>query len=158
MPFGMVHKFLCERDQSTEFEKICVPASPATQVRMPPGFHTTARELQTCTFQGPGASNTTKIPREHSKREREREKSENGSGRGKKKREIVGPPPSGSHPSSPHAAGPHHSAPLPSSGGPPGLHFFCFWAPTFLILIMLLICSFLCIFKCFYFLSFFVVF
>ena len=29
----------------------------------PPGLHTTARELQTCTFQGPGASNTTKIPR-----------------------------------------------------------------------------------------------
>ena len=29
----------------------------------PPGFHTTTRELQTCTFQGPGASNTTKIPR-----------------------------------------------------------------------------------------------
>ena len=26
--------------------------------------HTTTRELQTCTFEGPGASNTTKIPRE----------------------------------------------------------------------------------------------
>ena len=29
----------------------------------PPGLHTTARELQTCTFERPGASNT-KIPRE----------------------------------------------------------------------------------------------
>ena len=28
-----------------------------------PGLHATARELLTCTFQGPGASNTTKIPR-----------------------------------------------------------------------------------------------
>ena len=30
----------------------------------PTGFHTTARELQTRTFEGPGASNTTKIQRE----------------------------------------------------------------------------------------------
>ena len=29
----------------------------------PQGLHTTVRELQMCTFQGPGASNTTKIPR-----------------------------------------------------------------------------------------------
>ena len=29
----------------------------------PPGLHTTTRELQTCTFDSPGASNTTKIPR-----------------------------------------------------------------------------------------------
>ena len=35
------------------------------------GSHTTARELQTCTFERPGASNTTKIPR---KRPKEREK------------------------------------------------------------------------------------
>ena len=31
----------------------------------PPGLHTTARELQTGTFEGPGASNTTKIQREN---------------------------------------------------------------------------------------------
>ena len=40
----------------------------------PPGFHTTARELQTCTFEGPGASNTTKIPREDPQRKREERK------------------------------------------------------------------------------------
>ncbi len=60
------------------------------------GSHTTARELQTCTFQGPGASNTTKIPR---KRPKEREKRmKNCGGRGKKKREILGPHPSGPPP------------------------------------------------------------
>ena len=37
----------------------------------PPGLHTTTRELQTRTFERPGASNTTKIPR---KRPKEREK------------------------------------------------------------------------------------
>ena len=46
--------------------------------------------------------------------------------------------------------------PVPSRGGPPGLHFFWVWAPTFLLIfIMLLTCSFLCFFNCFYFLSFF---
>ena len=50
-------------------------------------FHTTARELQTCTFEGPGASNTTKIP------EFPREKKiENGGGRRKKKVRNFGPP------------------------------------------------------------------
>ena len=44
---------------------------------------------QTCTFEGPGASNTTKIPREDPQRER---KSENGGGRGNKKRESLGGP------------------------------------------------------------------
>ena len=48
----------------------------------PPGFHTTARELQTCTFKGPGASNTTKFPREDPQRERKRAKM--GAGEGKK--------------------------------------------------------------------------
>ena len=79
-------------------------------------------------LEGPGASNTTKIPREDP---RERERAKMGAGEGKK-REILGPPPS-----SPHAAGPH-----PSGGGPPGLHFFAVWAPAFLIFIMLLICFF----------------
>ena len=44
--------------------------------------HTTTRELQTRTFERPGASNTTKIPREDPKREKEE----------RKKREILGPP------------------------------------------------------------------
>ena len=36
----------------------------------PPGLHTTTRELQTRTFERPGASNTTKIPRENPQREK----------------------------------------------------------------------------------------
>ena len=39
-----------------------------------PGLHTTARELQTCTFQGPGASNTPKIQRKDLKEKEERKK------------------------------------------------------------------------------------
>ena len=77
----------------------------------PPGLHTTARELQTCTFERPGASNTTKIPRENPQRERE-ERMKFPVGERKKRREILGPPtlrpphlrdptPSGLHPSGP---------------------------------------------------------
>ena len=76
----------------------CHVRAPATSG--PPGLHTTARELQTCTIEGPNASNTTKIPREDTPREgrkerilwREREK---------KKREISGPPPFGAPPFGP---------------------------------------------------------
>ena len=51
--------------------------------------------------------------------------------------------------------GGRRGGPHPSSGGPPGLHFFWVWAPTFLIFIILLISFFFCrIFNCFYFLSF----
>ena len=46
----------------------------------PPGLHTTTGELQTCTFQGPGASNTTKIPRKDPQ-ERERQKIVAGEGK-----------------------------------------------------------------------------
>ena len=57
------------------------------------GLHTTTRELQTCTFERPGASNTTKIPRaDHPDRHK---KSEMVAGEGKKKREILGSPPFG---------------------------------------------------------------
>ena len=57
----------------------------------PPGFHTTARELQTCTFEGAGASKTP--PKFHEKTPREREKkSENGCGRGEKRSEILDGP------------------------------------------------------------------
>ena len=38
----------------------------------PPGFHTTTLELQTCTFKGPSAPNTAKIPREDTQRETKR--------------------------------------------------------------------------------------
>ena len=44
----------------------------------PPGLHTTARELQTCTFQGPSLQNTTQIPRE------DLQENENCGGRGQK--------------------------------------------------------------------------
>ena len=84
----------------------------------PPGFHTTARELQTCTFERPGASNTTKIPREDPQRGKKRTNFV--AGEGKKKREILGPHRSGPHPSGPHPSGPHPSGP----------HFFWVWAPT----------------------------
>ena len=58
----------------------------------PPGLHTITLELQTYTFDGPGASNTTKKPREDTMRGR---KSEIGGGETEKKREILGPPPFG---------------------------------------------------------------
>ena len=89
------------------------PAAPK-----PPGLHTTTRELRTCTFQGPGASNTTKIQR---KDPQEMERRMKKAGEEKKKREILGLPP---HPSGPHPSGPHPSGPHPS-GAPP------FGAPPF---------------------------
>ena len=92
----------------------------------PPGLHTTARELQTCTFQEPGASNTPKIKRKDPKREKKR-KQENCGGRGKNKGEISGPPTLRSPPPFGHLTlrGPHPSGPPPfgaltfSGFGPP---------------------------------------
>ena len=59
--------------------------------RRPPGFHTTARELQTCTSEIPGLQkhhqNSTRRPTE---REKKRE-----NGRGKEQREILGGPAEG---------------------------------------------------------------
>ena len=54
------------------------------------GPHTTTRELQTCTFERPGASNTTKIRREDPERY---EKNENVHGKGKKSAKFWAPPP-----------------------------------------------------------------
>ena len=75
------------------------PVAPSHNVRLlacrvpatsgPPGLHTTTRELQTCTFQGPGTSNTTKIPRKDPKTEKKERKLWRES---EKKREILGPP------------------------------------------------------------------
>ena len=73
-------------------------ACPASEIRLklrrrpglvgPPGFHTTARELQTCTFQGPGLQkhqqNSTKGPQERERRKKFV------AGGGKKKSEILG--------------------------------------------------------------------
>ena len=78
-----------------------------------------ARELQTCTSDGPGASNTTKIPRKDPKEREERKKNEAREG---KKREIMGPPPFGA-PSVLHPSGPFWLHPS-------GPHFFQVWAPT----------------------------
>ena len=69
----------------------------------PSGLHTTARELQTCTFQGPGASNTTKIPR---KDPQEREKERKWRRERGKKSEILGPAPFGAPPEGPTLRGP----------------------------------------------------
>ena len=84
----------------------------------PPGLHTTARELQTRTFERPGASNTTKIPRADTPEREERMKFP--VGESKKKREISGPPPFGPHPSGPQPFGPPpFGAPLFRGSGPP---------------------------------------
>ena len=72
----------------------------------PPGLHTTTRELHTCTFERPGASNTTKIPREDPL-ERERIKNEISGGREKKKERNLGPP-FGPYRSGPNPFGPPH--------------------------------------------------
>ena len=74
------------------------------------GSHTTARELQTCTFHGPGASNTTKIPRKDPKREKEERKLWRE--KGEKSAKFWAPHPSGLHPSGSTLRGPPFGAPL----------------------------------------------
>ena len=77
------------------------------------GFSHDSQRAQTCTFEGPGASNTTKIPREDP--QRKREQTNMGSGRGKKKNaKFWAPHPSGPHPSGVDPSGPHPSEPHPS--------------------------------------------
>ena len=89
----------------------------------PPGFHTTARELQTCTFEGPSPSNTTREdPRERKKR------AIMGAGEGN---EILGP----THLREPNlraptSSGPHPSGPHPVGPDPSGPYFFHLWVPT----------------------------
>ena len=55
--------------------------TPLRRTLGPPGVRTTARELQTCTFEGPGASNTIKIPRKDPKKREERKKIVAGEGK-----------------------------------------------------------------------------
>ena len=55
-----------------------------------PGLHTTTRELQTCTFDSPGASSTTKKPTR--KRTLREEKSETGGGETEKRARNFGHP------------------------------------------------------------------
>ena len=88
-----------------------------------PGF--TRQLFQTCTFQDPTASNTTKIPR---KDPQERERRMNiVAGEGKKKREILGPTFRSPHPSEPPP--PPFGAPL-SQGlfGPPPFGAHSVWS------------------------------
>ena len=79
------------------------------QLLGPPRLHTTAEELQTCTFQGPALQKTTKSPRKDPHESGERKRIVAGEG---KKREILGLPPFG--------------GPAPPFGAPP------FGAPLFL--------------------------
>ena len=102
-----------------------------------PGFHTTTRELQTRTSEGPGASNTTKIPREDPPvREKERKwERERG-----KKAGNVGPPRlralalraptlrAGTIPA-PTRRGPRIRAPTLRAEALQAPHFFWVWAP-----------------------------
>ena len=100
------------------------PAAVARQGRR--GSHTTARELQTCTFQGTGDSNTTKIPRKDPQREKEERKL--GREEEKKSAKFSAPHPSGLHPSGPPPFGAftlrglHPSRPPPSGLHTSGLH------------------------------------
>ena len=55
----------------------------------PPGLHTTTRELQTCTFEGSGASKTPRKFHEKTAREGQK-KNEMVAGEGGKKSEILG--------------------------------------------------------------------
>ena len=80
----------------------------------------TARELQTCTFQGPCASKT---PPEFNEKTPKREKTERKLWREGKKVKFwaqpFGAPPSGPHPWCPHNSFPHPSGPYLSWFGPP---------------------------------------
>ena len=72
----------------------------------PPGLHTTTRELQTCTFERTGASNTTKIPR---KRSKEGEKSKKLWREREEKRKFWATPPFEAPPLGPTLRGPTFS-------------------------------------------------
>ena len=109
----------------------------------PPGLHMTTRELQTCTFERTGASNTTKIPRKRPTKEGGKNK--NCGGRGKKSAKFWAPP-FGSPQLRRHTTsgpafsgfGPPFGPPTPS--GPPtppnfgphyfGPHYFWVWHHT----------------------------
>ena len=76
---GMSVEHILRLVKSNHDVEIFCRVSPQSSAK--PGLHTTTRELQTCAFDGPGASNTTRIPREDPQRE---EKNEFCGGRGKK--------------------------------------------------------------------------
>ena len=80
------------------------------------GSHTTAQELQTCTFQGTCASKH----QFHEKTPRETQKQRNGGGKGRKSAKFWAPHPSGPHP---------FGAPLSLGLGPPPIGAPPFGAP-----------------------------
>ena len=89
----LVEFWWCFEDQDPEMRTFGLSGcrvKPGPAALGPPRLHTTARELKTRTLKGPGASNTTKIPRQDPHRERKRTKM--GTGEGKKARNF-GPPP-----------------------------------------------------------------
>ena len=95
------------------------------------GF-TTARELQTCTFQGSILQNTTKIPRENPQRDtetakwwREREEKARNFGPPTLRGPTLGPHPFGAPP----FRGPTLWGTTLRGAHPSGPHFFYFWAP-----------------------------
>ena len=101
------------------------PGGPTRPGRQ--GSHTTTKELQTRTFEGPCASNTTKIPREDPLRRKKRTNFVAGEG---KKATLRGHHPSGPPPfGGPHPSGPppfgaitlrgHHPSGPPPFGAPP---------------------------------------
>ena len=103
-----VRSRLCTREYKTKKPNKIQRALPASHLfstmapleavkaplgRAPPRLHTTARELQTCTYHGPGASKTP--PKFHERTTKRGKKNENCGGRGKKKSEILGAPAEG---------------------------------------------------------------
>ena len=77
----------------------------------PPGFAHKNQRAQTCTFKFPGASNTTKIPRENPQETEERMNFP--VGERKKSAKFWAPHPAGPHPSGPHLEGPPPLQPQP---------------------------------------------
>ena len=67
---GVVEGWCCGRGRlwPIHFGQSIFGLWPVLAASGPPGLHTTTRELQTCTFERPSASNTTKIPREDPQR------------------------------------------------------------------------------------------
>ena len=91
------------------------------------GLHTTARELQMCTFEHPGASNTTTIPRTDRKEREERKKI--GAGEGKKKARNFEPPTFGAPPFGAPTLRAAFGPPGAPSAGLPKISFFFFPRP-----------------------------
>ena len=125
-------KFGCSPDSpplnpSPDSTRSAGPRSAGPPSAGPPkmGLHTTAPELQTCTFEGPGFQSHHQFHETTPKRGR---KNENSGGRVKKKREILGPP----LPFGTPAFG--NTSLRGPSAGPDSSH--CFWVVCVLFLLL----------------------